>query len=295
VRTILHISDIHFGPPHLPRVSEAVLRLVEERRPDLVVVSGDLTQRALPSQFHEARAWINRIPVATLTVPGNHDIPFHKPLSRLWRRFVEPLGEYRRHFSPEPEPVYQDPAMIVVGINTAHGWTIKGGRIRLRRLLEVAKILDGAPPDACKIIVAHHQLAPAPGFGAQDVLVNADEAIALFARCGVELVLSGHLHQGYFASSEAFYPRAGAPMVILHSGTTTSSRGRGYERDRNTCNWIELAAGSLAVSALLWLPETGAFVTRSRHWFPRRGAADLAVVNSPAADEARTGVTAPRT
>ena len=270
MRTILHISDVHFGPPHLPRISEGVLALVEQRRPDLVVVSGDLTQRALPEQFREARAWIDRIPAATLVVPGNHDIPFHKPLHRLWRRFIEPFGEYRRFFSPELEPLYSDPELVVVGINTAHGWTIKDGTVRLKRLLEVAEIFGQAAAGAFKVVVAHHQLVPAPGFGSQSVSTHADEAVELFARCGVELVLSGHLHQGYVASSEAFYPRAGQPMVILHSGTTTSSRGRGYERDRNTCNWIEVDSNTLSITALVWHPVSTSFVTQSRHWYPRR-------------------------
>jgi 3',5'-cyclic AMP phosphodiesterase CpdA len=290
VRTILHVSDVHFGPPHLPRLSEGVIDLVEERRPDLVVVSGDLTQRALPEQFRQARAWVDRIPAPTLVVPGNHDIPFHKPLFRLWRRFLEPFGEYKRHFSPDLEPVYSDPELVVAGVNTAHGWTIKDGTLRRRRLREVAEIFRHAPPAAYRVVVAHHQLVPAPGFGSQTVSRNAEEAITVFARSGVGLVLSGHLHQGYVASSEAFYPQAGAPVLLLHSGTSTSSRGRAHERERNTCNWIKIDAGSVTISALLWQPVPGAFVIQSRHWYPRQPAP----VEGSASDSTRSEETPTR-
>jgi predicted phosphodiesterase len=131
VRTIFHISDVHFGPPHLPRVSDGVVELVEERRPDVVVLSGDLTQRAKPEQFRQARRFVDRMPVPTLVVPGNHDVPLY----RFWERIFDPLGSYRRHFSEELEPILRDERMILVGINTAHGWTLKEGRIPLRRTL----------------------------------------------------------------------------------------------------------------------------------------------------------------
>ena len=89
MRRILHISDVHFGPPHLPDVAAGVLRLVESRQPDLVALSGDLTQRAKPHQFREACSWVDRIGVPTVTVPGNHDVPLY----RVWERFLQSMGQ----------------------------------------------------------------------------------------------------------------------------------------------------------------------------------------------------------
>ena len=266
MRRILHISDVHFGPPHLPRVAAGVLRLVERRRPDLVAISGDLTQRAKPHQFREARSWVERIEAPTVTVPGNHDVPLY----RFWERFLDPYGAYRRNFAADLEPIHQDDELLAVGVNTAYGWTFTGGRIRLSRLLEVRDLLAAAPPELFKVVIAHHHLIPPPNFGTQRVLVNAYEAMELFGRVGVDLVLSGHHHQTYIGSSEEFYPRGRAPVVILHSGTTTSSRGRGGERDRNTCNWIVVDEESMAVSHLSWHPELERFAEHSRHWYPRR-------------------------
>jgi 3',5'-cyclic AMP phosphodiesterase CpdA len=266
VRTIFHISDVHFGPPHLPRVSEGVLELIAAREPDVVVLSGDLTQRAKPQQFRAARAFVDRIPAPTLVVPGNHDVP----LFRVWERVFAPFGAYRKHFSPELEPTYRDGELLIVGINTAFNWTWKDGRIRLSRLLEVAEVLEAAPDSLFKVVVAHHHLIPPPNFGTQRVLANAFEAIDLFSTCGVDLILSGHLHQAYIGNSEEFYPKGRPPVVILHSGTTTSSRGRAGEREKNTCNWIEVGPQTMTVSHYRWHPELDRFAEHSRHLYPRQ-------------------------
>jgi 3',5'-cyclic AMP phosphodiesterase CpdA len=266
VRTLLHISDVHFGPPHLPRVAEGVLAQIEAERPDVVVLSGDLTQRAKPEQFEQARRFVDRIPVPTLVVPGNHDVPLY----RVWERAFDPYGAYRRHFSPDLEPVYRDDELLIVGINTAFNWTIKDGRIKLSRLLEVGELMAGVPETVFKVVVAHHHLIPPPNFGTQRVLANAYEAIDLFSSAGVDLILSGHLHQAYIGNSEEFYPKGRPPVVILHSGTTTSNRGRAGERERNTCNWIRVDERSMVVSHHRWHHELNRFAEHSRHWYPRQ-------------------------
>ena len=230
-----------------------MLRLVDRRRPDLVALSGDLTQRAKPVQFRQARDWVDRIDAPTVTVPGNHDVPMY----RFWERFLRPFGAYRDNFAGELEPLYRDDELLAVGVNTAYGWTFTGGRIRLSRLLELAELIAAAPEHLFKVVIAHHHLIPPPNFGTQRVLINAFEAVDLFSEVGVDLVLSGHHHQAYVGSSEEFYPRGKAPVVILHSGTTTSSRGRGCERDQNSCNWIEVGERSMVVSHLRWHPGSG--------------------------------------
>ncbi len=266
VRTLFHISDVHFGPPHLPRVRQGVLDLIAARRPDVVVLSGDLTQRAKPAQFRAARAFVDSIDRPVLVVPGNHDVPMY----RFWERIFSPFGAYRRNFSPELEPVYRDDGLLVVGVNTAFNWTIKEGRIKLRRLLEVGEELSAAPPEVFKVVVAHHHMIPPPNFGTQTVLANAWEAMDLFSSVGVDLILSGHLHQSYIGNSEEFYPRGRPPVVVVHSGTTTSNRGRAGERERNSCNWIQFDDESIVVSHLLWHDPFARFTEHSRHWYPRQ-------------------------
>jgi len=240
--------------------------MIEERRPDVVVLSGDLTQRAKPRQFREARAFVDRIPVPTVVVPGNHDVPLY----RVWERIFVPFGAYKKHFSPELEPTWRDDELLIVGVNTAFNWTLTDGRITLRRLEELAEVFAAAPEHLLKVVVAHHHLIPPPNFGTQRVLSNACEAIDLFSTAGVDLILSGHLHQAYIGNSEEFYPKGRQPVVILHSGTTTSNRGRAGEREKNTCNWITADRESMLVSHLRWHPDLGRFAEHSRHWYPRQ-------------------------
>lgn len=265
MRQILHISDIHFGPHHAPEVAKDVLALLERRRPDMVVISGDLTQRAKPEQFRQAREFVDQIDVPTLVVPGNHDVPMY----RVWERVLSPYGAYRKHFAQDLEPVHEDDDLLVVGINTAFNWTIKDGRMLRSRLREVESLLAAAG-DKTKIIVAHHELIPAPRFDTQRVLAGARNAVEVFARQGVDMVLSGHLHQAYVMPSEAFYPSADLPFLVVHSGTTTSHRGRGCERRRYSCNWINIDDDELTISHLRWNEDSRHFDVRSRHHFPRR-------------------------
>jgi 3',5'-cyclic AMP phosphodiesterase CpdA len=267
VHRIFHISDVHFGPPHLPRLAAAALEEVERGRPDLVVISGDLTQRAKPLQFQQARQFVDRLPVSSLVVPGNHDVPLY----RFWERIFSPFGAYRSHFSDDLEPIFESEGLLVIGINTAFNWTLKDGRVTDRRLQEVADRLRRAPQGVFRVVVAHHHLIPTPSFGSQRVAFNARRAIDLLSSLGADLILSGHQHESYIGNSEDFYPRGREPMVIVHAGTTTSSRGRGKEKEKNTCNWILVTDRWLQVSNHRWEPELSRFAEHSRHFYPRRG------------------------
>ena len=272
MREILHISDVHFGPFFVPRAAEALHQLIAARRPGLVILSGDLTQRAKPRQFQEARAFVDALPVPSLCVPGNHDVPMY----RVWERVFAPYGAYRRHFAEEMEPVFEDEELLVVGVNTAFNWTVKDGRFSRASLRRLAAIFEAAPAGKVKLVVAHHHLVPPPRFATQRVTSGAFEALRLFAHYGVELVFSGHLHQTWIGNSEEYYPGGGRPVRLLHSGTTCSARGRGCERKRQTCNWVRIGAGTVEIDHLLLAEEGGGFEIKSRHLYPRLGATPLA-------------------
>src|SRR5688500_13535226 len=137
LRHLLHISDVHFGPPHLPELAEKIQEFAARRRPDVIALSGDLTQRAKAEQFRQARKFVDRLPAPTLVVPGNHDVPLY----RVWERALSPFHAYRKYFAEDLEPVWQDDELLLVGINTAHGWTVKEGRIGLSRLKAFAETI----------------------------------------------------------------------------------------------------------------------------------------------------------
>ncbi len=151
MRTLVHLSDLHFG-----RIDEAllapVIATVAEIKPDVVVVSGDLTQRARSQQFKEAREFLDKLPFPQIIVPGNHDVPLHN----VFARFVQPLDKYREFITNDLEPFYADEEVAILGINTARSFTIKDGRINETQIAAMRDRLCPYPDEMVKIIVTHH-------------------------------------------------------------------------------------------------------------------------------------------
>jgi len=266
VPRILHISDVHFGPHHLKDLSEAVVELVERERPDAVLISGDLTQRAKPKQFREAREFVDRLAAPTLCVPGNHDVPLY----RFWERFGAPYGAYRKHFSQELEPVLSIDGVYAVGLNSAYGLTLTDGRVRMRRLVHLADQLAEAPEGSAKVVVIHHPVVPPPLIEWPRAISNARELAGLMRDADVDLVLSGHIHQTYVTTCGSFFGDRLPGIRVVHTGTTTSDRGRWQERGRNTLNWIAIDSSSIEITPHVWDANAETFVEISRHRFPRR-------------------------
>ena len=146
MRTLVHLSDLHFG-----RVDQALLgplrELVERIAADVVVISGDLTQRAKVEEFEEARAFLDSLPGPQIIVPGNHDISLYN----VFRRFMRPLARYKRYITDELEPVFIDDEIAVVGVNTARSLTIKDGRISHEQVAGLRARLAGLPPQVTRI------------------------------------------------------------------------------------------------------------------------------------------------
>jgi 3',5'-cyclic AMP phosphodiesterase CpdA len=260
---LLHVSDVHFGPKHLPAAAAAVARLVAEARPDAVVVSGDLTQRAKPSQFRAARAWIDALGAPVVFTPGNHDVP----LWRVWERLFAPFGAWRRWFAPELDRDHFGAGLAIVAVNTAHAWTTKHGRVRAGDIAAARERLERAPPGAARILVAHHPLADCGALDDEPVARRGRRLLEAAAGAGAELVLSGHLHR-CFAIATDRGPGLAGPLVV-HCGTTTSSRGRGEETGRNSLHWIEIDERRIRVERRLFDPalerfETAATLERER-------------------------------
>ena len=233
--------------------------LVRERRPDLVVVSGDLTQRARAGQFRQARRFLEGLGSPFLAVPGNHDVPMY----RVWERLLDRYGAYRRHFSADLEPAFVDDEMEVVGFNTAFNLTIDNGRFTGRQLAGIPGRFGGDGTGAVRIAVAHHPLAALPELMGWRTARRSDEALTAFAAAGVDLVLSGHVH----VAAVGLAPDCPRPLWLVHSGTSTSRRGRGTEEGRNSCNWITLEIGpegrSARVEQLVWSEQGGHFETEA--------------------------------
>jgi 3',5'-cyclic AMP phosphodiesterase CpdA len=269
--SLLHMSDLHFGPPYLPQVGEAVLRACEQLQPDIIVASGDFTQRAKRKQYAEARAFLDRLPeVPKVVVPGNHDVPLYRVFERLFR----PYALYKQYISPQLESVLVRDDAVIVALNTTSPLlAITHGRIRRRQLDFCAEAFHAAPPTAVRIVVAHHHFAPAPDYDDEhDVMWRAREALDRFNDLGVELVLGGHLHRAYIGNSLDLYPShwRSSGIIIAQCGTATSRRGRAREREKNSINLIQIGPEVTLITHYMYFHEVGGFAPVSRHTFPRR-------------------------
>jgi len=270
---ILHISDLHFGPPFVPAVAEALLQAIPSLAPDAIVVSGDLTQRAKRYQFEQARQFFDRMSdFPMLIVPGNHDVP----LWRVFERLFKPHALYCEIISPDLNPVLHVGNVVLVGLDsTAPRRSISNGRLDRHQLKHSEKVFSGLSDDKVRIVVAHHQFAPGHDRVFDIDMPGARRAIDCLVEQKVEMILGGHLHRSYVGNSLDFFPghHRDRGVIIVQCGTTTSSRGKGRERDENTFNLIEAGLQTLTVTHYLYFEEAGRFVPLSKHSFPRQGRA----------------------
>ncbi len=267
--TILHMSDLHFGPPLVLEVAEAALRSAHELKPDAIVVSGDLTQRATRDQFVAAQKFISRFPrVPVMVVPGNHDVPLY----RVYQRLTKPHQLYREIIDDELNPTLQLDTAVIVGLDsTAPRSAITNGRIHAWQLNHCSKIFSDVPVDKVKIVVAHHHFAPAPDYLHDRTMPKSKRAIMRFVELDVDLILGGHLHRAYIGNTLDFYPGAHRErgIIIAQSGTTTSRRGRGREQEKNSFNVIKICKKTIQIAHYLYFNASHGFIPNSYHTFRR--------------------------
>lgn len=260
MRTLIHLSDLHFG-----RVDPAILRpLVEfigEVKPDVVAVSGDLTQRARTPEFTAAREFLAAIPFPQVVVPGNHDVPLHN----IFSRFARPLARYRRFITTDLQPVYEDPEIIIAGVNTARSLTWKDGRINRRQLEKLRQTLQALPARRTKIVVTHHPF-DLPAGASGRVVGQSRRAMKTLAECRVDLLLAGHFHIADTTQTAKRYNMPGSSAIIVSAGTSTSTRGRGQP---NSLNVIQIDQPRLTIERRTWRPHSGLFDVLSVELFRR--------------------------
>lgn len=263
MRTLLHVSDLHFG-----RVDATLLdplrAFARELRPDLVIVSGDLTQRARTAQFEQARDFLRTLPQPQIVVPGNHDVPLRDVLSR----FARPLEKFRRLITDNRQPSYVDEEIGVIGIDTSRSLTLKNGRINEHQIEQVRAAFQAMPAQVVRVVVSHHPFDLPDTRDTHDLVGRARLAMATFASCGVDLLLAGHLHVSQVGNTAARYPTEGYAAVVVQAGTATSTRGRG---ESNAFNVIRIDAPRIEVERFEWHPEAGVFVAATLSRYERAG------------------------
>jgi 3',5'-cyclic AMP phosphodiesterase CpdA len=244
MRKVIQISDLHFGKVD-KTIAEGLIKKIDELTPDLVIVSGDLTQRARRKEFSDARDYLSRINYPKIVTAGNHDIP----LFDVFRRFLLPLQRYKRYITSEMSPLYLDSEIIVLAINTARSFTWKNGRISLDQISEMEKTLCPLGTDKLKIVVTHHPFIPPPGDNGIALVGRSGKALEIVDRCCVDLLLAGHLHQGYSGDIRMHYPARKRSVISVQAGTAISSRIR---EKANAFNLLHLEKNKIHIEVNIW-------------------------------------------
>jgi 3',5'-cyclic AMP phosphodiesterase CpdA len=261
--TIVHLSDLHFGRID-PKLVAPLVRTVETIAPALVVVSGDLTQRARAGQFREARAFLDRLPFPLLVVPGNHDAP----LFNLAARLVDPYGGYRRHIQRELEPAFENTEMVVVGLNSARAFPFHGGgRLNGVQVARAAARLKSAAEQAIRIVVTHHPFDLPDSHGDEHLVGRSGMAMQQLAAAGADVFLAGHLHVSHVGHSARRYQIAGHSALVVQAGTL-SMRKRG---EPNTMNVLRVAPARIEIERHSWDDAAQTFQVTWTGTFRRTG------------------------
>lgn len=219
---LLQVSDPHFGTEQRP-VMEALVALAQQLAPDVLVLSGDITQRARRAQFGQARAFVDRLGIAqVLAIPGNHDIPlFNLPV-----RILRPYANHQRSFGADLEPLIELPDLLVIGVNTTRPWRHKHGSVSTAQVTRVARRLRAARPQQLRVVVTHQPLHVYRRQDAVNLLRGHEAAVRQWAQAGADLVMGGHIHLPYVRPLREHYPDLARAMWCVQAGTAVSSRVR---------------------------------------------------------------------
>jgi 3',5'-cyclic AMP phosphodiesterase CpdA len=272
--TLFHCSDLHFGHPAVPAQYEAIEAMIEERKYDVVAISGDVSQRARAGEFQRARAFIQRASRVshTIIVPGNHDV--------AW--WLSPLGlgdpdaklaKYRQYISTDIEPVLRVAGATFVGLNTSHGvlpetltWNMRDisiiGHLSRSQIERARTEFASSRGDDARIIVMHHN--PVKGeLSQRHGLKHTQSILGAFAEMGVDLVLCGHDHQ-----EAVHYIQHTKRGTVVSTAGTISNRSRGGRP--SSVNSIRITATEIGVSTMLWSDDDSAFVAGPVKRFSRK-------------------------
>jgi 3',5'-cyclic AMP phosphodiesterase CpdA len=255
VKTVLHLSDVHFGRIDTATL-EPLIAAAHEIKPDLVVCSGDLTQRARKWQFEQAKEFLDRLPKPQIIVPGNHDVPLWNP----FKRFLHPLKNYKSIITNDIYPFYADDEIAAMGVNTSRSFTTKYGRINKEQIERLKARLGPLPDEMIKIVVTHHPFDLPKGYrNIRQMVGRADLALPILAKAGADVFLAGHLHVVYTGSTTTRYKIEGYAGLIVQAGTATSTRGRGEPNSFNILR-CDKEKQSITVERYNWIPDKHGFI-----------------------------------
>jgi len=259
--TVFHTSDYQCGAPFVPIAADAMIRLAEEIGPDVIIASGDLTQRAKNREFRQAREILDRFgPVPVVVTPGNHDVPLY----RAWERAAFPYRNWKRFAGQELDSVTRLPGATIVALNSSRPRrAIVNGRLSEAQLSFARQAFAEAPATEHRIVVTHHHFMPVPDRKGGRPMPKARQIAAAFEEMRLDAVLGGHVHQLHVTTTSGLTgtsPSASrAPVPLIACGTTTSRRGRGEEVGSNSLCVLRFSPEALEVTPYRRAPTAPSF------------------------------------
>ena len=260
MRTIVHISDLHFG-----RINTSLLAplhaIIDNRETDVVVISGDITQRAKQKEFKAARDFIASLNVKVFLVPGNHDIPLY----RFWERLLRPYKKYIIFISETLEPRFRDEELTIVGINSSRPYRAKNGQVTATQLNEMSQAFLNVPGEMIKIVVAHHSWY-VPKTIREKPLGRAHAALKYFEQAKVDLLLTGHLHVTWTEHPGTAYKISPRGPLFVPAGTALSTRLRS---ELNSFNIITTSPDQITIERYEHHEGEATFLSRRSEQYKR--------------------------
>lgn len=252
---ILHLSDLHFGTEKQACMT-AIQEFCEQHRPEAVVVSGDITQRARLSQFYACKQFLDSLNRPYLVVPGNHDIPLY----HVWNRVFSPFVRYQLFFGM-PEQILETEHFYIIGLNSIRRRHHTKGHISFEQIQRVQEKLQQAPTHKVKLVVVHQPFYSDPDdlHGVKDCPILGQMALETWSQDGLNGLLHGHLHQpAVYDLNHIYHLNVTHPVLDIHAGTATS-----YRLHRGLPNSFNVIARNMDVVHFYFDAQKKSFVEAS--------------------------------
>ncbi|CEG61497.1 metallophosphoesterase family protein [Legionella micdadei] len=246
---IVHISDLHFGL-HVDAIIEPFLEHLKRIRPDLIIISGDLTHRARTKQYFLFQNFLQQLPTPVLMVPGNHDIPLYNFIAR----FLSPFKKYKKYVSKELFSHFENEEINILGVNSATPYRIKNGEFS-HEVIHRIQTHFSTKHQRLNILFFHHNLYQFSGM--HHPLNNAEHFIQYLQQSPIHLVCTGHLH---YANVKNITQENKINCVILHAGSLLSPR-----RKDNHNSFYVIQTDQLHCRIELQVYHENAFLTESAY------------------------------
>jgi 3',5'-cyclic AMP phosphodiesterase CpdA len=246
MRRIAQLSDLHFGS-HESHIAADLIASLNLQQLDLVVLSGDFTQRARQAEFAQAHRFLGNIAQPKLVVPGNHDLPLYDMIGRLHK----PLKNFRRYIAPQgiAGDLFQDDVIAVLGLNTARRFPGKSGRVSFDQIAHLRRVFANVPRGVFKALVTHHPLGYPAGETPHGIAGRSGHVLQALAGLDVHLLLSGHGHRPLSGTLELETAERRS-ILLLHAGTAISTRTR--DGHGNTYNLVDIEGDGVSIRILEW-------------------------------------------